>query len=229
MRYAIYFTPGPEHQLTRAAGLWLGRDVIGGRDHAPPEHGLLTAQEHAQLTAEPRRYGFHATMVAPFRLAAGASAQDLTQTLMSFSAGRISFDIPRLEISRIGAFYALVPARETPPLAQLAGDAVRAFAPYRAPLNAAEIERRRPDRLTPNQQANLRNWGYPYVFEEFRFHMTLTGPTQHHDRGRIEQALHQWFDPVPDGKVAVEALALFTERASRAPFDIHMTAPFKGV
>ena len=225
MRYAIYFTPGPEHRLTHAAGRWLGRDVFSGQIHPAPQDGLLTSEEHRQLTASPRHYGFHATIVAPFRLADGANSQALVQALATFSAGRVGFEIAQLEIARIGAFYALVPKRILPLLQQLADEAVKAFVPFRAPLSAAEVEKRGPSRLTPSQRAYLQRWGYPYVFEEFLFHMTLTGPTLPQDRGRIERALHQWFDPVLDGKVVVEALALFAEERDGAPLLVQSTAP----
>ena len=38
--------------------------------------------------------------------------------------------------------------------------------------------------VTERQASNLDRWGYPYVFDDFRFHMTLTGPLTADDRGR---------------------------------------------
>ena len=51
----------------------------------------------------------------------------------------------------------------------------RRLDPFRAPLTPSERARRRPEDLDPRRRALLDRWGYPHVFEAFRFHMTLTG------------------------------------------------------
>ena len=49
------------------------------------------------------------------------------------------------------------------------------FDQFRAPLSSADMVRRQAGSLSDKQKAYLELWGYPYVFDEFRFHMTLTG------------------------------------------------------
>ncbi len=138
----------------------------------------LATDEVARLTEEPRRYGFHATMKAPFRLDEKHSESDLLSALMHFSSSAAPVVIPRLKLHALGPFFALVPDEPVAALNQLANDVVVAFDRFRAPLSEVEIARRRPERLSEAQRHNVERWGYPYVFEEFRFHMTLTGPVE---------------------------------------------------
>lgn len=135
----------------------------------------LTIDEWSAATAEPRRYGFHATLKAPFRLAPGVSENDILHKLEQFAQeawclGEVSL-VPRV----LKSFIALTPESPVPELDALAARAVVAFEPFRAPLDSAEMKRRLESPLTPRQRDYLDVYGYPYVFEEFRFHMTLTG------------------------------------------------------
>ncbi|MCY6382033.1 DUF1045 domain-containing protein [Hoeflea prorocentri] len=225
MRYAIYFAPPSSDPLTRVATNWLGRDAFTDETVEAPAISGLNDAEIAFHTASPRRYGFHGTLKAPFSLASGMSENELVTELASFSGSVQSFEIPKLSITRIGAFFALVPDNPVAELEDLAARCVRDFEAYRAPLDDAEIERRSPQHLTPPQLANLQRWGYPYVFEEFRFHMTLTGPVGSADAPRIEQALHAFFDPVLSEPVEVRNIALFTEAETGAPFKVHTLFP----
>jgi len=225
MRYAIYFVPPMNDPLNRVATNWLGRDVFTGQTVEAPAITGLNSAEIAFHTAAPRRYGFHGTLKAPFVLAEGHTEEDLLRKLMRFSDTVKPFEIPRLEISKIGPFFALTPSEPIPDLIDLAARIVREFDDFRAPPSEAELERRNPDRLTAAQLENLHRWGYPYVFEEFRFHMTLSGPVDRAERDRVEQALHAFFDPVLSEPVEVENIALFVEDEPGAPFSVHSLHP----
>jgi len=225
MRYAVFFTPLSDHPLTRRAATWLGRDACSGEDLDRPDGVGLTPEKLADITAAPRRYGFHATLKAPFRLKDDASEAQLISAFHSLCEAAESFPAPRLVISKLGPFFALVPAEPSASLNALADQAVRMLEPLRAPLKAADIARRNPDSLPPAQLSNLEAWGYPYVFEEFRFHMTLTGPVGDADAAKVEKALHAWFDPVLAGPVEISVLSLFIEPEPGVPFRILTQAP----
>src|SRR6266436_2078374 len=70
-RYAIYFVPAPDTALYRFGAGALGYDCFTGADMATLDTLPVDAGAWRELTREPRRYGFHATLKAPFRLAEG--------------------------------------------------------------------------------------------------------------------------------------------------------------
>ena len=215
MRAAIYFTPPAGAPLTRLAADWLGRDAFDGTATRPLD------AERAAMVAEPARYGFHATMKAPFRLADDATLAALDEALADFCAAQSAPTIARLSLRRIAHFFALVPDETEPALDRLAGDCVRAFEPFRAPLSTREWERRRPETLTTRQRRHLEDWGYPHVFEDFRFHMTLTGRVPDEAAAPIQATLAQHFEPVLGQPLPVDGLALFVESEPGGPFTIH--------
>ena len=225
MRYAVYFCPPMSDPLTRIATNWLGRNAFTDETVEAPAITELNDAEIAFHTAAPRRYGFHGTLKAPFHLSADTSEAELVAALTAFSATVAVFEIPRLVISRIGPFFALVPEAPVAELKDLAGRAVRELDRFRAPLSEADIGRRSPENLSAAQLANLQLWGYPYVFEEFRFHMTLTGPVEETDSERVRHALHTVFDPVLSEPVEVRNIALFTETERGNPFQVQSLFP----
>ncbi|MBY8917140.1 DUF1045 domain-containing protein [Nitratireductor rhodophyticola] len=220
MRYAIYFTPEQDDPLTRAAARWLGRDAFTGMPLTPVEAGPFSAAEISFHTAAARRYGFHATLKAPFRLAEGQSEQGLIQALTKFCAQMEPVTIPRAVVRRLDGFFALVPEERSERLDALAGSIVESFEPFRAPLTANELERRNPENLSPGQLKNLHKWGYPYVFEEFRFHMTLTGRVPQAEAPRMERAIDAFFGPLLSEPLEIGSLALFIESEPGAPFQV---------
>lgn len=226
MRYAVYFTPPPDAPLTQAAARWLGRDAFSEQRPAPLPGLWPSPDEIVAATAEPRRYGFHATLKAPFRLAPGRTEDGLAAALEAFCAARHPFTGPRLKLETLDGFIALVPAAPSAALARLEAEVVAAFEPFRAALTEAEVARRRPETLSPAQRQNLLRWGYPYVNDEFRFHMTLTGRLSQADAPRFLEALATRFGPLLDPPLEVGALALFAEPRPGAPFAVRAFARF---
>jgi putative phosphonate metabolism protein len=218
MRYAIYFTPEQNNPLTRLAADWLGRDPFTGAATKTPASTVLSPAEIAFHTASARRYGFHATLKAPFRLAEGESQADLEAAMAEFARATAPVVIPRLVIKQMDGFFALVPGEENLGLQRFADDVVTSFDRFRAPLSETDIERRNPDALSPAEFRNLYQWGYPYVFDAFRFHMTLTGRVAENDSARVRRAVDEVFRAAIARPVTVAGLALFVEREPGAPF-----------
>ncbi|MDQ6434604.1 DUF1045 domain-containing protein [Mesorhizobium sp. LHD-90] len=225
MRYALYFTPEPNDALTRAAQAWLGRNAFTGAAISMTAPAGISPGEFGSISEEPRRYGFHATLVAPFRPQDGLSPEAMTDAADTFAQRCTPFVIPGLAITRIGDFFALTPP-ESGDVAALASEAVDHFNSLRSPLSTSEIERRRPERLSERQRAYLDRYGYPYVKEEFRFHMTLTGPLEPEVAARIEPALQNHFAPLLARPVPVTAVALFVEPAPGADFIVRSIHSF---
>ncbi len=177
------------------------------------------------LTADPRRYGFHGTIKAPFALAAEKNEAQLLAAFADFAAQAVPFEIPAMTVGQLGPFFALVPAMECPDLQALADATVRHFEPFRAPLSPQDFVRRKLELLSDAQRANLISFGYPYVFDQFRFHMTLTGPVPEERQVAMKAVLLEMFAPFIGKPLAVGSLALFIEQARGAAFAVHSTLP----
>lgn len=213
MRYALYFTPAADHPLVTTAATWLGRDAFG-RDVAECHGGEAYVRD-------PARYGFHATLKAPFSLAAGRSEAELFDAFDRFADTISAFAIPQLVLGQLGPFFALVPGEGAGEgVAALADACVRAFEPFRAPLAHADIERRNPAALPERQRRYLLDWGYPYIFEEFRFHMTLTDKVPEAERPALRVRLEEKFAEFLDKPLNVDQLALFVEPERGIPFSV---------
>lgn len=228
MRHAVYFAPPQDDPLNRAAALWLGRDAFSQDGITPPADAGLPLEEWQALTAEPRRYGFHATLKAPFSLRAGKTGDELADAFDAFCRTTPAVTIPKLCLAEIGPFFALVPDGDSQAVDDLCAAITRVFEPFRAPLSPEDMARRRPERLTERQRAHLDAWGYPYVFEEFRFHMTLTGPVPEEARPRLRALLEARFSAFTERPLAIAHLGLFVEPERGAPFHIDRHAPLGG-
>jgi putative phosphonate metabolism protein len=215
----VYFAPPAESSLWSLAQRWLGRDCERDAMLEPPEVDGWTREEIAAVTESPRRYGFHATLKPPFRLAPDLALRDLHDKLAGFAAGRQAFVAPPLKVSAIGPFLALALSQPAPQVQALADAAVKELDELRAPLSQQDLERRLGKGLTPRQENYVHRWGYPYVFEEFRFHMTLTGPIQETERReRLQSQLAALFRPELGSPVPVGEISLYSQENSERPF-----------
>jgi putative phosphonate metabolism protein len=220
-RYAVYYAPPRSSALWQLAQSWLGRDCESGETLAPPALDGVSAEDVEAATSSPRHYGFHATLKAPFRLAPGASLRRLHDSLGAFAAGRQPFQAPPLKVSAIGPFLALTLSTPSPEMESLAAAAVQDLDDLRAPLSEAELQRRLAGGLSPRQQELLRAWGYPYVLDEFRFHMTLTGPIADQGlREMLQTKLAALFRPLLADPVPVGEICLYSQDSAEIPFTL---------
>lgn len=222
-RLALYWAPEGADPLHARGSAWLGRDAESGAAVAQP---ALDGIDIAQATADPRGYGLHATLKPPFRLRHGyQAAREATAALAARTA---PFDLPPLAVHDLDGFLALRETAPCPPLHALADACVTALDDHRVPPDAAEIARRRPDRLPPAQRAHLDRWGYPYVFEEWRFHVTLTRRLSPGEKSVLMPAVTAFLGDAPSRARRVEAISLFIQPAPGAPFTIAERLPLRG-
>lgn len=208
-RYAIYYAPR-QGAFAQAAAAWLGYDVAKARDVVRPLIAGLP-RPLADLTADPYKYGFHGTLKAPFRLADGVGVTDLMQALRLVATQTRQVQMAGLQIVNLDGFLAFVPIGDAEDMADLAADVVRSLDPYRAALTDAEIARRTPDALSPRQRDLLAIYGYPYVMEEFRFHLTLTGRLSAAEHVSVSDAAHSHFAGLVPQPFVVADLCLMGE------------------
>ncbi|WP_225769494.1 DUF1045 domain-containing protein [Inquilinus sp. Marseille-Q2685] len=220
-RYAIYYAPPTGSALAEVGADLLGRDPETGEARPQPRLDGIDPDRFHAITEDPRHYGFHATLKAPFALAEGVTGEALHAAAEAFAAGRAPAAGPALALASIGGFLALVPSAAAPEVHALADACVETFDRFRAPLTAAELERRRRSPLTPAQDRHLERWGYPYVFDEFRFHMTLTARlTDKAEHERVHAALVERTAPVCVDPLRIDAIAVYEQDDRQSPFRI---------
>ena len=215
-RWALYFSPDTE--LGHLGRHWLS-----------PEF-----EPAAAWTSAPRRYGFHATLKAPFRLAPGADLKTLIKCVAQWAAEQHPFNLV-LSVQWLGDFLALRPApgdavapgasvaslASVDALDRLAASAVERLDGFRAEMSAAERARRLDSpksSLKARELELLDRWGYPYVFEAFRFHCTLTESVPPDQMHRLFALAEQTFNRVLSEPVPIDQVVLVKEPAPGAEF-----------
>lgn len=201
VRYALYFTPRPGSDLADLGAAVLGYDCYTGAAVTQPLFEGIVPDEFHSGTAEPRRYGFHGTLKAPFTLGAGFSVDDLKNAVRNFAAEWPAFEVGTISPRRLGRFIALTPDAPSADLSLFAAECVAAFDKFRIALSNEDRQRRAVQILSPRQQALLERWGYPYVFDQFRFHMTLTGPL-------AEERVEAWLEALKSYTGGVQMLTI---------------------
>jgi putative phosphonate metabolism protein len=217
-RLAIYYAPAEDSPLSRTAVQWLGRDAFA-------DLTLPGAKE--TVIADPRVYGFHATLKPPFRLASGADESYLRERLRQFASSRSPFEAPPLQLGSLSSFLALTLSKPCPVFQELAAACVREFDRFRAPATEQEMARRRRAKLNPSQLAYLEQWGYPYVLDEWRFHMTLTSSLDPDTYRAMRKHLAELFEPHCQAPLRVDSICLFEQFGDEALFRALERYPFR--
>ena len=219
-RYAIYFAAGSDSALSRFGAELLGYDAYSGNELPFPSEALRVAPDWRDVSADPRKYGFHGTLKAPMALPPGRTELELVAACAAFSETARPIPMIAPVVDSISGFIAVIPADPVDALQQLAADCVREFDCFRAALTAEDRARRKPEGLSERQRDYLDRWGYPYVMEEFRFHMTLTGRLDAERRGPILEMLRTRFASLRLDTLAIDRLALFKQDDAKARFRI---------
>ncbi|MGV8951544.1 MAG: DUF1045 domain-containing protein [Cypionkella sp.] len=216
-RYAIYYAPPAMGTLWERASTWLGRDAASGDSFDGPVAGI-NRDRLLNLTHSANRYGFHATIKAPMALMDGAGPEDLTTALRAFAGEHQPVDLGGMTLALIDGFIAIVPAAQSEAVQDFAAHVVEAFEPFRAPMSIKDRAARVSRGLTPRQEELLDGYGYPYVFEEFQLHMTLTDRLGPEDRDEVFAAASTWFGPLLVQAMLLDSLSIFEEPERGRPF-----------
>lgn len=219
-RYAIYYAPAEDSLLWKLGSAWLGRDAKTGTLLERPNINSQMRLRADEITSAPAHYGFHATLKPPFVLKAGRTAEELRESVSTFAASRRSFPIPSLMVANLGPFIAVLLSEPSPAFQGLADDSVRALDGFRAPPSEEELNGRRKAGLSSRQDELLRHWGYPYVFDQWRFHMTLTGPLEQNERHYVQDALGNLLQPALNEPVRIDSICLFRQEHRARPFQL---------
>jgi putative phosphonate metabolism protein len=219
-RYAVYYAAERGSTLDRFGAQLLGYDAWSGERLPFPADVAKATPDWEEMTGEPRKYGFHATLKAPFALATGRAEAELAKACASFAAQPRALPVIKPAVDSISGFIAVLPAVPCDEIERLAADCLIAFDEFRAPLTEEDRGRRKPNRLTPRQREHLDRWGYPYVMEEYRFHMTLTGRLDEIRRAPVLQMLRERFAQVGIDDLTVDRIGLFRQNDAGGRFRI---------
>lgn len=225
-RFAVYYAPSRTSPWWQAGCEWLGGDVETGAVYSAPQPPAVS-RPIAKLTQAPRRYGWHGTLLAPFRLADGVTSYAVLNEARRWAAGQQGF-VLSVEAATLGDFVALRPATEDgeSEMRALASRALRTLDGLRAAPSSTELARRLAAPLTERQRDLLVEWGYPYVFDEYRFHMTLSSSL---DAADERAALVAWWQArvAELGPLVIDSAALFVEPAAGEAFVLWQRLPFQ--
>jgi putative phosphonate metabolism protein len=216
-RFAIYYAPAATSNLWERAATWLGRDAADDDLFHGPVAGI-ERDRLLNLTQSANRYGFHATIKAPMALFEDRDEAGLRAALTEFAARHQPFSLGRLKLASLHGFLALIVDGQHDQLQDFASHVVEDFEPFRAPMSVKDRAARAAKGLSERQIELLDAYGYPYVFEEFQFHMTLTDRLAEADAADIFQAATTWFSPVLEEEVVLDRLSLFHEPDAGKPF-----------
>lgn len=222
-RFALYWAPELDDPLHRLGSAWLGRDAETGAPLAQP---ALPGLDIAEITADPRGYGLHATLKAPFRLA--CSYGELEAAIEALAARIPPFDLPPLAVQDLSGFLALRETAPCPRLQALADACVADLDPCRAPLTEADWARRRRGKPSAAAEARIARWGYHLVFEAFVFHVTLTRRLTAEEHAVVLPAVTDYLGEAPARPRKVTSVSLFSQAAPGAPFLIARRFPLQG-
>jgi putative phosphonate metabolism protein len=225
-RYAVYFAPPSDSLLWELGCRWLGRDAQSDSALEQPQPPAGRGARVSEATAAPRRYGFHGTLKPPFALRAGAGVEVLHAELTAFAARRQRFSLPPLEVAMLSEFLALRPTGASDALDALARECVVELDHLRAPASPAELARRRVAGLSARQEALLARYGYPYVLDEFRFHLTLTDRLPAEEARPLRDWLSAYFRPALARHTYVDGICLFRQARPGAAFRLERRYDF---
>lgn len=215
-RYALYFAPADDSPLAMFGNAVLGRTATQARtvDASSP---IPDRQRWLALTKSPAHYGFHATLKAPFEMAEGRTIDALCEQLSTFASETSRVDLPDLQPRFLGCFAALTLEQQPAALSELAQSLVEGFEPFRQPLSASDMQRRKSQPLSTRQLQLLDRFGYPYVAEEFRFHMTLSGAITEQDQDYLIW-LQDCYQRHGVKEPALDHVAIYSQSDRTVPF-----------
>ncbi len=228
-RYALYFAPSADSSLWKTGSAWLGRDASRDQRIKPPPLLDILPDTLLAFTQEPRRYGFHATLKAPFYLAPDSNLDALLQDVEQFAYSRASFVLPRLKVSALQDFLALIPAESINRISAMERHCVTHFDHHRRPATDVELAKRRAKRLSPREDELLLRWGYSHLLDRYRFHLTLTDSlrgTHYRFADRIFDAAERTFAGAAIERQPFDAISVFEEPQPGADFRLILRAPF---
>jgi hypothetical protein len=220
-RHAAYFAPALNSQAWDLGSQWLGRCASNSTHLEQPRFENISSELFDQLTYTPRLYGWHATLKAPFELNTNTRLEELRTAFKQLAHNTEgTFHLP-LKLIELGDFLALVPSQPSTELQKFAAMCVQELHSFALPLSESELQRRTGAGLTARQKELLNEWGYPFVMDQFQFHLTLSGSLKHVDhqvKENLKTAAQSWFAPLLENGLLIDSVSWFTQDKKNGDF-----------
>ena len=211
-RYAIYYVPSENSELDLFGKCWLGWDPYKGVETTKSDLSKLPSfKKFSSLVLTPKQYGFHGTIKAPFKLKNEYTYNDLENKVREISKQIHSFYFDQLIIKKLGNFIGLIPTNNLK-INAVSNKFVEELDYLRDELSESEIKKRKPHKLTSNQKQMLFKWGYPYVFDEFKFHLTLTSKLNVVEIDEVFRSLQNILKQVNLNKISFNNICIFGQK-----------------
>lgn len=210
-RVAIFYAPASKSSLANFGSEWLGWDVENATEVKHPDIPSLPLPI-SDMVVTPQKYGFHGTLKAPFKLNTTKSEDDLRAALHSFTQQTPKFTIGQMAVAQLDNFVAIIQQSQSTNLHNFAATIVEHFEEFRKPLSENDVAKRRKANLTQRQDELMLQWGYPFVFEEFKFHLTLTGKLNESDAEATKNILARHLSGILNKPLQIVDICLYGER-----------------
>ena len=240
-RYAIYWLPPEGSYLWKKGSRWFGYDSykssqVDRQDIVDLNPAVIDQETIISLTQRPARYGFHATLKAPFYLDDAYTENDLVEATKALCAKQSAVLSADLRIVDLNTYIAmsLGGAKEAPELASLVDVLVEQLDVFRRPMSAED----RQQRITKGEGLDARGielldqWGYPSVKERFHCHLTLADTplttAEKLDKSLLLSFLNEYFADALNGKALVDRITIL-KQVDGKPFTVLGTIHLKSL
>ncbi len=218
-RYAIYYVPPESDHLTKFAASWFGWDVYQGIRVNYSELSNLN-YDIKEITKKPCKYGLHGTLKAPFSLAKDRTIDELRLSLSRLSSSIKKFEIPFISLRKISGFIAIVPTTQNKKLNFLAKKCLQELDCFREVESLEILNKRRSVELSSSMKQNLLKWGYPYVLNDFQFHLTMTSKLAPKVSENVFSVLSSELSSVLNSPLVISKICLFGESKIHGKFKV---------
>lgn len=219
-RYAIYYVPEQSDALLQLADDWFGRSTLTGKPTKRPNIPGLSSKKIQSITKTAARYGFHGTLKAPFRLARSATERKFLEAVAALASDLDAARAIKMSLDYSSGFIAIRPSEEDHALRGIGDLCVIALDIFRAPVNTLERMARIQPKLSQEEAQFLLLWGYPYIFNRFRFHMTLTDPILSREKNKIYTILKDYFETALSAPLNIESICVCGDPGNGQSFDV---------
>lgn len=219
-RYIISFAPKSTSMFWKLGALWFGYDASRNAYTKNTLVPGMPKEHHDAAVTTARRSGFNIILTGPFQLTAGMPEELLKTTISLYCQSLSTLQTGPLSIIETAHKLSISAQEISPQVQKLADDIVLEFNAFRLPANPLPEDSPIRAALTPGQLKNLIEWGQPYIFEELKFQIPLTGRLPEKMSGPLKSFLEGRFIECLKTGFEIDNLSLFRLSGTKDPAEL---------